>query len=496
MPMPVVSMRWTNTPASRALALLLDAQGLRAVEDSKTHSARLVRKEKWDQGGPEDSAVRARLEKLVRDAVGPVANAAEGFTLIARPLDQVRPVRIILEADQPPSLGQIEGILPAVSSQPIHGVSTDFTAEPVATNSNVFRVLLGPSPAPAADYLAWSDEVEGDYELIREALKRPYARMGGDYENAFSIRIPNFVALRMAAQRQSTRARCHLLLGQPEAALRELTLVHDLNRMLEARPANKPMTLVAAMIEVAISGLYTSVVADGLRLTAWREPELRAIQRQLAEVDLPPLVRLALSAERAGFCHTVENTATVDLAKFFSMGDPNKAQTGSIVWKLVPRGWIYQNMAVVARLDGLMIEPFDPKNRQIFPSRLVAADRELQATFNHRSPYTVLAAIAIPNFMRALITAAHNQTSVNEALIACGLERYRMVHGEYPAALGALVPEFVAQVPRDLIGGGPLIYRRVDNTHFLLYSIGWNETDDGGITTTKPERGDWTWDTQ
>jgi hypothetical protein len=33
----------------------------------------------------------------------------------------------------------------------------------------------------AVKYLAWSDQFAPDFDLIREALKRPYARMDGDY---------------------------------------------------------------------------------------------------------------------------------------------------------------------------------------------------------------------------------------------------------------------------------------------------------------------------
>ena len=38
--------------------------------------------------------------------------------------------------------------------------------------------------ASAKDYLAWSDQFEPDFDLIREALKRPYARMDGDYSQS------------------------------------------------------------------------------------------------------------------------------------------------------------------------------------------------------------------------------------------------------------------------------------------------------------------------
>jgi hypothetical protein len=40
----------------------------------------------------------------------------------------------------------------------------------------------------------------------------------------------------------------------------------------------------------------------------------------------------------------------------------------------------------------------------------------------------------------------------------------------------------------DLVGGKPLVYRRTRDGKFTLYSIGWNEKDDGGSTSL-----DWLW---
>jgi hypothetical protein len=74
-----------------------------------------------------------------------------------------------------------------------------------------------------------------------------------------------------------------------------------------------------------------------------------------------------------------------------------------------------------------------------------------------------------------------------------------LAHGEFPESLDALAPQFIAQVPRDVIGGQLLHYRRTDDGKFVLYSVGWNEIDDGGkIFFTKSgsvdrERGEWVW---
>ncbi len=83
--------------------------------------------------------------------------------------------------------------------------------------------------------------------------------------------------------------------------------------------------------------------------------------------------------------------------------------------------------------------------------------------------------------------------------MACALERYRLAHGNYPETLDALAPQFIAAVPHDIINGQPLHYRRTEDGNFVLYSVGWNEIDDGGkIVFSKggrvdTEKGDWVW---
>jgi hypothetical protein len=62
------------------------------------------------------------------------------------------------------------------------------------------------------------------------------------------------------------------------------------------------------------------------------------------------------------------------------------------------------------------------------------------------------------------------------------LEEYQSTHSHYPESLDALSPDFLILSPKDIIGGAPLKYRLVDNTNLLLYSIGSNQKDDGGIS--------------
>jgi len=297
------------------------------------------------------------------------------------------------------------------------------------------------------------------------------------------------------------------LLGQPEQALRELTLMHNLRRLLESKPHSRPMTLVAAMINVAVTGRYVDAVTVGIRLRVWREPELAAIQEQLKEINLPPIVAAGLEYERAAICHLFETGSPAEVERMFVYPENPKTNLWQRIkspihqlFTFAPRSWIFQNMTAVVGLWQKMIDMFDRPSDVILPRKHDEFARELGEMVAHPSPRTFLAAMAAPNFLRGVQATARNQTLANEALIVCALERHRLAHGKYPETLDALVPRFAEKLPPDVIGGQRLKYRRSDDGQFVLYSVGWNETDDGGIVVLKANSGnsgieerDWVW---
>ncbi len=111
----------------------------------------------------------------------------------------------------------------------------------------------------------------------------------------------------------------------------------------------------------------------------------------------------------------------------------------------------------------------------------------------------MMALQTFPAVSKSVIKFAVTQSYTDLAIVACALERHRLAHGAYPENLDALVPQFLEKLPHDLINGQPLHYRRTADGNFLLYSVGWNETDDHGqIALTKAgnldrEKGDWLW---
>ena len=78
------------------------------------------------------------------------------------------------------------------------------------------------------------------------------------------------------------------------------------------------------------------------------------------------------------------------------------------------------------------------------------------------------------------------------AQVGMALERYRAAKGDYPAALGTLAPEFLPSVPVDVFNGQPLHYRRVPGGA-VVYSVGPNLKDDGGVEDRESNKDDPAW---
>jgi hypothetical protein len=110
------------------------------------------------------------------------------------------------------------------------------------------------------------------------------------------------------------------------------------------------------------------------------------------------------------------------------------------------------------------------------------------------SPYTVLTAMLAPSFNKAGQWVNKIQSTLQMALIACALERYHLAHGRFPETLDELTPRYIATVPNDLMSGQPFHYRRTEDGWFLLYSVGPNGRDDGGVFKgAGKEEKDWPW---
>jgi hypothetical protein len=437
-----------------------------------------------------DPHAQEQAAKLIKDALGLVALHPGSSNLLFTPRssDDVRPAQILLECQTEPTTNDLLQFLPKVS---VFTDTADVEQLQLEPEDGGYKVTML-APDTTAEFLKWNEQFEPEFVLIRKALQRPLVRMKANYNTPETVAIPNFVTSRVFVQSLAAMTECHLLQGNPDAALDDLTRAHEICHIF----TNRPITLVGAMINVAVRGLYVDTIAHGLRWQGWREPQLAALEEQLKTIDVIAPMQESLHHEPVSACESLQSMPPARLFQLFftdsvhtNSWDDFKQRWGA---PLIPRGWIYQNMVITAQRAREVDTWLDPVHQAVFPKEL-DADQATLSSLSHASPYSFIAAAFIPNSLKACQRTAISQTKVHLAIIACALERFHLVHGEYPENLDALVPQFLAAIPHDVIGDQLPHYRRDADGTYLLYSIGWSGRDGGGVRGKSNAEGDWVW---
>jgi len=66
---------------------------------------------------------------------------------------------------------------------------------------------------------------------------------------------------------------------------------------------------------------------------------------------------------------------------------------------------------------------------------------------------------------------------------------FKADEGRWPASLAELCPAYLKAVPRDFFSQGSLVYRP-GGQGYVLYSVGINQRDDGGVEDPPSDRDD------
>ena len=230
---------------------------------------------------------------------------AWGFNYMLRSPEEIRPAQIFLQCQTAPcqtapDTNALLQFLPKPIANTADPDSEKIQIEPAGNGSYTLTIL---APDTVAKFLKWNEQLEPDFALMRKALQRPYTRIAGNYGDPWEFPIPNFVAVRKISVRLSVLARCHLVQGNPEEALRDLTLLHDLCRILEG---SRPMTQMSALVNAAVQRLYAETIAEGLRQHAWREPQLAVLAEHLKQINLLLSLKQAIETDRATYCYIME----------------------------------------------------------------------------------------------------------------------------------------------------------------------------------------------
>jgi len=324
-----------------------------------------------------------------------------------------------------------------------------------------------------------------EFAELRAASTRPYSRypLFYDMENPWSILLPHQGKIKELCNRLSLEACAELAVGQPDQALADVKLMLSLADSIKSDPF-----IISALVRAACVGIVSQPVWEGLAEHRWNDAQLQELQARFLSYDLLTDMQQPLKEERVVGVLAVDRVMKQGIGRFF------------------PTGWWYEEklnydslidlqMKGVVNLAAKTISPFrsesnaKEKNRHLDES----SGSDLKAILHHH----LIASMMEPALNRVYVRIAESQITADQAALGCALERYRLANGQFPETLSALTPQFMPRLPNDVITGQPYKYRRTDDGQYVLYSVGWNERDDGGVPGKRlfdEQEGDWVWD--
>jgi hypothetical protein len=385
----------------------------------------------------------------------------------------------------------------------IRGQFTDFQALIVKPKGMASAAKKATTRAESAgEVLQILKKYDAVFDELRTASQRPHARFNVNYTNKFapSTLLPHLNVVNRIASAFQLRASAELALNETDAAWSDIRMALYMADTIKDEPF-----LISESVRNALVQRSLQTVWEGLVDRKWSETQLREMEQRLGQIEI--LTPNTLRGELAYTVLTLDQMRTQTELEWCTWTLP--FTDTFIPHFMVPNGWYYQNQRIIIRTYEEQVLPVIDLPQRVFPAKAVANEEAIKRDFSRGfAPYRFLVKMFLLGDNKDITLFeveqkfARGQTRVNEAIVACALERYRVANGQFPETLNAISPQYLEKMPLDLITGEPLKYRRTTDGQFVLYSVGWDEKDDGGTMggmakdkTSRMDvmRGDWVW---
>lgn len=272
------------------------------------------------------------------------------------------------------------------------------------------------------------------------------------------------------------RACAGLAAGRTNDAAEDLLTGLRLARLARQLPDARAAMRVQFMLARTLQPLW-----DGLAKHSWSESQLASFQRELATFNLLADYTNAIHRLRLLYIDCWRGAdATANLSG--RPGGVRGAADSEAAWQ--PAAWRFYNCMQLYQAGERAIERVDVAGERVrdannwedtngLPMEPDTRSFFQQATWWGGKPTQVSFA----------------QTSLNQALLACALERYFLARGTYPDALEQLLPAWLDRLPHDTERGRPMIYECVMTNQFILRGVGPNGLNE----RTNKNGDDWLW---
>jgi hypothetical protein len=438
--------------------------------------------------------VEARGESLdLRRLIPPPVPDDQNFCatpLLAAITDYEWPAELSLLSDQkrwhnPATVQRLQAIqLPNLTPKPRNWSQAKLTdlkrwQDRLAEDTH-FPAATSPEK-PAAGVLRALSRFDTDLAELRIASQRPHARWALPYDNACLMQVSDgdrLLCVRNLVSVLKLRAAAQLALGEAGEAWEDVKLSLHLAGSLKGNPSFHAHWVRNKLLTTTLQPVW-----EGLVTHRWTENQLADLQTRLGQPGLPADWPSALRGEifllmdMAGQIDSIFSLSTIT-THFRELLPDALIIPYTAMWLFYPTGWQYLDQVYLYRFY----------ERAIAAETAAAANpaRASAGAASHRLftlPVDPLLAIfVVPRLEEMAVDKTSfeiTDRTLQQASLACALERYRLAHGQYPATLDDLTPRFIERLPRKPgTSESWLAYRRIAGDRFLLYPSGMTSVPD------------------
>jgi hypothetical protein len=282
--------------------------------------------------------------------------------------------------------------------------------------------------------------------------------------------------------------------GQSDQALRDIQVGLKLSDSVRDEPL-----LMSLLVRTACNSILLQPVWQGMANRQWNEKQLAELQEELLKRTVLTDYERQLYAEGALFYNLVDtfNRNRMSIQPYMAPDD-DKWDMNDNIYLFCPSGWFQQTKVLHAQIYMLaMADAFKDLHRteseRVFKRPLQHLCENAEQWFEDSrqnsiaramlNPTQLILYALVPSTINVAPKAVRSANQLNLAVLACALERYQLQNGKYPEHLTALVPQYLQKLPMDTVTGRDMIYKPTADGRFMIYSVGYDGVDNGGVDT-------------
>jgi hypothetical protein len=310
--------------------------------------------------------------------------------------------------------------------------------------------------------------------LFRAAAALPGSRYPLVLSQYPVTNIQHLADIKSAAQLLRLQTLVAAQQGESRESAEAITRIFAAARSLETEPL-----LLSQLVRFALDMIAAQSLQCALNRTFFLDVELAEIQAAASRADDHKSLRLAMLGERASFITFVR-----DPQKALAPGPPI-APTGVegaiaevFLWPMARAVGFWQRdlrFGIDALTTNILFASMPS------PQRFYSATNSEAIAEQAASGRYILTALLLPALQKAFQRDALHSAHIRNAVVALAVERFRIANtGKLPDSISALVPEYLREVPIDPYDGKPVRCKRTE-FGYVVYCIGPDEKDDGGL---------------